>query len=534
MSGALLTTVVVVDAGASTAAWGDVLALAELAGVVVPDTDSALRRLDEVLASGTEPDVFVMGVGVSAPIGAALRLHAMAPQVQVVFVADGTAADALRREIALTPRLGSGWTIVPPLPEELVEVVRAAARATRRRRRLRHTGPRGRARRDRSWSVRQVDAERRRTELVALIAQELCDPLGPIDTALRLLEDADPASTEAAVARGVIARQYRRLGRVVTDLVEMSRISTDQLRIAVVRLELVPVIARAIDEVRPALARLGIALTTAFPAEPLWVEADAARLEQVVGQLLSNAVKYTERGGRIWVTVAPVGPLAGERRVVIAVRDTGVGIADDVRDHVFEMFLAAPELRDRSRAGLGIGLMLAKHLVELHRGELAANSAGPGKGSVFTIRLPLTEPPASLSAVAAAAVARARALRILIVDDTADAADTLELVLRRDGHDVRAAYDGPGALLLAASFQPEVVLVDPALAGMSGREVASRLRAARPDPKPLVVALRGWAEASAGDGDGDVPTFDHRLVEPARVDDLRALLARVAPATAKL
>jgi signal transduction histidine kinase/ActR/RegA family two-component response regulator len=527
MSGALLTTVIVVDAAASISGWTDVFALADLPGVVVADTDSALRRLDELLANGVEPDVVVLGAGVTAPIGAALRLHARAPQVQVVFVVDGAAAEALRREIALTPKLGSGWTIVPPLPEELVAAVRGASRATRRRRRLRIPGTRGRARRDPGFSVRQVDAERRRAELLALVAHELCDPLGPIDTALRLLEETEPASSEAAVARAVIARQHRRLGRVVTDLVDMSRIATDQLRIAAARVELVPVIGRAIDEVRPALARLGIALTTAFPAEPLWIDADAARIEQVMGQLLSNAMKYTDRGGRIWVTVAPVGARAGERRVVIAVRDTGIGIADEVRDHVFEMFVAAPELRDRSRAGLGIGLMLARHLVELHHGELAVNSAGPGKGSVFTIRLPVAEPPVSLSPVAAAAAARARALRILIVDDTADAADTLELVLRRDGHDVRAAYDGPGALLLAASFQPEVVLVDPRLAGMSGTEVASRLRAARVEPNPVVVALRGRDDVVTADG--SAPVFDHRLVEPARVDDLRALLARVAP-----
>jgi signal transduction histidine kinase/ActR/RegA family two-component response regulator len=522
----LLPAVIVVDAVTAASGWTEVLALAQLAGVVVPDTDAALRRLDEMLATGSEPDAFVLGAGV-ASIGAALRLHAMAAQVHVVFVAAGAAVDPLRREIALTPRLGSGWTIVPPIAEELVAAVRGAARATWRRRRLRVSLSRARTRRDREAAVGRGDGERRRTELVAVIAQELCDPLGPIDTALRLLEEVEPASTEAAVARGVIARQYRRLGRVVADLVDMSRIATDRLTIATARVELAPIIARAVDESRPVLARLGVALTTAFPAEQLWVDADPVRLEQVIGHLLSNAAKYSDRGGRIWVTVAPVGPMAGERRVVIAVRDTGVGLAEEVRDHVFEMFTVAPELRDRSRAGLGIGLVLSKRLVELHRGEIAASSAGPGKGSVFTVRLPLVEPPVELSAAAAAAVARARALRILIVDDTADAADTLELVLRRDGHDVRAAYDGPGALLLAASFQPEIVLVDAALAGMSGREVASRLREARATPEPVVVALSGWEEVG---GDGAVPPFDHRLVEPARIDELRALLARVAPA----
>jgi signal transduction histidine kinase/ActR/RegA family two-component response regulator len=391
-----------------------------------------------------------------------------------------------------------------------------------------------------------VAADRRKNEFIAVLAHELRNPLAPIGTALKILQDAANPD-EVARACGAIERQVGTLTRLVEDLLDVARITTGKIQLRTERVELGPVIGRVVDALRPGIDRHGLALTVAIPSEPLWLEADPVRIEQVLTNLLVNAAKYTDRGGRIWLTAAPVGPTVGQRRVVIAVRDTGIGITEDIRDHVFDMFAQAPVSRIRDRSGLGIGLTLVKRLVELHGGEIAVASPGAYKGSEFSVRLPLLpqsfteeiraaasaspvavadDPTLPIDVPVVANPAPRRVLRVLIVDDNTDAADTLEIVLRRDGHDVRTCYDGTGAIATAGEFRPDVVLLDIGLPGMNGHEVATRLRAdVRSGPSPLLVAVTGWGQEADRERSR---AFDHYLVKPARLADIRGILTAAA------
>jgi CheY-like chemotaxis protein/anti-sigma regulatory factor (Ser/Thr protein kinase) len=268
-----------------------------------------------------------------------------------------------------------------------------------------------------------------------------------------------------------------------------------------------------------------------LPTEPIWLHADAARLEQVVVNLLSNAAKYTEEGGHVWLTAREL-----ENTCVIRVRDTGVGIAATLLPHIFELFTQAERSLARSQGGLGIGLALVQRLTELHDGTVEATSV-VGEGSEFVVRLsvPSADAPLPASSITESDQPTTRPLKVLVVDDNVDTVLSFTMLLKASGHDVRAAHDGPTAVQVALDFRPDVVLLDIGLPGLNGYEVAKRIRQQPDFQNVVLVALTGYGQDS--DRQSSLQAgFDHHLVKPARLAQLQQILAKVpvrgaAPAT---
>jgi CheY-like chemotaxis protein len=284
--------------------------------------------------------------------------------------------------------------------------------------------------------------------------------------------------------------------------------------------DLAAVVARAVEGARPLVEGRGHRLDVEAAAGPVWLDADATRVEQVLTNLLTNAAKYTEPGGRLRLAAGREG---GE--AVVRVRDTGIGIAPELLPRVFELFMQAHAGIDRGPGGLGIGLTLVKRLVELHGGTVEAHSEGPGKGSEFTVRLPAAPAPAPAGPGDRAAPSPPRPpRRVLVVDDNRDAAHSLTMVLELDGHEVRVAHDGGAALELARDYRPEVVLLDIGLPGMDGYEVARRLRAEGPGGG-LLVAMTGYGQEEDRRRTREAG-FDVHLVKPVEPQVIRDLLAR--------
>ncbi|HWN68997.1 MAG TPA: hybrid sensor histidine kinase/response regulator, partial [Haliangium sp.] len=328
-------------------------------------------------------------------------------------------------------------------------------------------------------------ADRRKDEFLAMLGHELRNPLAPILTALQLMALRGDKGAERE--RAIIERQARHLVRLVDDLLDVSRITRGKIELDRVPTGLASVMAKAVEMASPLLERRSHQLELDVQPE-LLVDGDAVRLAQVFQNLLTNAAKYTPPGGHIAVR--------GRRQgadVVVEIQDDGIGISAHLLTSVFEPFVQGERAPDRSEGGLGIGLMLVRSLVELHGGSVTAYSEGAGKGSRFDVRLPLLrtaggERPATGPQPALEPVATG--CRVLLVDDNADAAEMLAQVLRRVGHELAVAHDGPSALATARSFQPDVALLDIGLPVMDGYELARHLRAALPRP-PLFIAITG-------------------------------------------
>jgi CheY-like chemotaxis protein len=385
------------------------------------------------------------------------------------------------------------------------------------------------------------DADRRKDEFLATLAHELRNPLAPVMHSLELLDRIGSSEPGVTEARGTIRRQLGHLVRLVDDLLDVSRITRDKLELRRERVELAWVVRRAVEDNHVYCAARGHTLTVALPDEPIALHADATRLVQVVGNLLNNACKYTQPGGRIEL----VARRDDGGRVCLTVRDNGIGIAADDLPRVFGIFEQVHADGQLSQGGLGIGLSLVKRLVEMHGGSVEAHSDGPGKGSEFVVRLPLfadradaVERPAA-GAGTATAVAGARrgerlsagaARRVLVVDDNKDTARSMARLLMLGGHVARTAHDGPEALTAAEQFNPDLVLLDIGLPSMSGYDVCRAIRLKLADRPPVMIALTGWGQdedrrrsAEAG--------FDRHLVKPIQFDKLTALLAELRPAT---
>ncbi len=360
-----------------------------------------------------------------------------------------------------------------------------------------------------------AEADRRKDEFLAVLSHELRNPLAPIRNAVELLRGGEAGRGRA---RDVIERQVAQLSRLVDDLLDVSRITRGKVTLRRERVSLSEVVARAVETVRPLIDARGHSLMVRVDAEPPRLDADPTRLEQVVANLLNNAAKYTGERGHITVRAGREG---GE--AVVRVRDTGAGIPADVLPHVFDLFRQADRTLDRSEGGLGIGLTLVKRLAELHGGRVEAHSDGPGRGSEFVVRLPLSAgpaPPAPPPAPRPAPAAR----RVLVVDDNADAADTLAALLHGRGHAVRVARDGDAALLAAREFGPEVVLLDIGLPGMDGYAVARALRAAPGGGGLRLVALTGYGRDEDRRRSSEAG-FDEHLVKPVAPEVLLGCLA---------
>ena len=371
------------------------------------------------------------------------------------------------------------------------------------------------------FSLRQAD--QRKDEFLATLAHELRNPLAPIRTGLQLLGTSPPQ--DEAQYKGLtqmMDRQMKQLLRLIDDLLEVSRISTGKLVLQRERLDLRRVVEMALESCAPLVARGSHRLAVTLPDEPLWMDGDLTRLSQSLSNLLNNACKYTPDGGSIWVTLSRAGFDA-----VLTVRDSGVGLPHDMIARVFDMFAQVNRSLERAQGGLGIGLALVKSLVSLHGGRVGAASAGPGMGSTFTIELPLpSEDSAPAPLLDARAPVPVSPVRILVVDDNDDAAQSLAILLSLSGHEVAVENGGQAALDTAASFLPQAIFCDVGMPGMDGHEFATRLRRDPRFASTLLVALTGWG-SEKDKNRSRAAGFDEHLTKPAGLDAVSALLARL-------
>ena len=369
--------------------------------------------------------------------------------------------------------------------------------------------------------------DRSKSEFLAILAHELRNPLAPIRNAVQILNRECALAPESQWALSAIERQVRQMARLIDDLVDVARITSNRFELRRERVDLASVLRLAIETSGTLLRAAGQEFTTVLPESPIYLDADPIRLAQAVSNLLNNAAKFTDRGGHIWLVVERNGSDA-----VITVRDTGVGISRAMLPHVFEMFTQGEQAHSRTLGGLGIGLTLVKRVVEMHGGTVAADSAGQNMGSTFVIRLPTLVDSSQRPQSKAEDPARMSppSLRILVVDDNRDAADSLAMLLRTSGNDIRTAYDGAEAVQVANDFEPEVVLLDIGLPNMDGHEVAQRIRQEPWGRRTCLIAVTGWSD-EADRARSRAAGFDHHLVKPLDTGHLAQLLGSVERST---
>ena len=374
----------------------------------------------------------------------------------------------------------------------------------------------------RRLAVELSEADRHKNEFLAMLAHELRNPLAPISNAVRALQAGVHDAATLRSASGMLHRQVGLMSRLVDDLLDMSRITRGKIELRKERIELAPIVHQAVEAVRDLYRTMEHQLTVTLPPQPVHLDADPARLTQVIGNLLHNAGKFTDKGGQVWLTVEADGAQA-----VIRVRDNGVGIAPEHHHDLFTMFGQIDTSLERSRGGLGIGLTLVKTLVDMHGGEVEVQSDGPGHGTEFTVRLPVSTQ-APRAAAPPAEPVRAARRRVLIVDDSEDGAESLAMLLEFGGHETYKAHDGLAAMEAVERLRPDAVLLDIGLPGLNGYEVCRRIRQASWGKRMTLVALTGWGQ----DEDRDrsrAAGFDAHMVKPVDVDALLALLAAVQP-----
>jgi PAS domain S-box-containing protein len=366
------------------------------------------------------------------------------------------------------------------------------------------------------------DADEKKDQFLAMLAHELRNPLAPIRNAVQVLKLMGSRNPKEQRAGDIIERQTQHLARLVDDLLDVSRITRGKVTLQQERVPVSTIIERAVETSRPLIDARKHHLNISLPREALYVRGDLTRLVQVVGNMLNNAAKFTDEGGSIRLQVEHE-----DGHVVIRVIDNGIGIPRDLLPQVFDLFTQADRSLDRTQGGLGIGLTLVRNLVELHGGRVEVRSEGLGRGSEFVVRLPaFAAPVAGDGAVSrdghqpAAAVP----LRILVVDDNVDSAEMLDVMLRLYGHDVWMAHDGVAAIKAAQEFKPQIILCDIGLPGMSGYDVASKLRAMSQFEQTRLIALSGYGQdedrlrsRNAG--------FDYHITKPVEPEELTALLA---------
>lgn len=364
------------------------------------------------------------------------------------------------------------------------------------------------------------EADRRKDEFLAMLAHELRNPLAPISTALRVLDMPGTTDTMQAQSRQIIGRQVEHLVRLVDDLLDVSRFIGGKVTLRLGLTDLENVVSRAIEIAQPTLKARGHDFVVRLPSRPVVLDVDEVRITQAIGNLLTNAARYTPPGGRVELEAT-----AGAHTVEIRVRDTGIGIDATMLDKVFHLFVQADQEGASTHGGLGLGLTLARQLVRLHGGDITASSAGHGQGSEFLLTLPATDRPAAQSSVEPDAAAIAP-IDVLVVDDNQDAAASMALLLRLLNHQVRTCNNGAGALAAVAERRPQLVLLDLGMPGMDGFEVARRLRAG-PGARLVIVAVSGWGQQSDRDHTTEAG-FDRHLVKPVAVGELERLLDDIA------
>ena len=371
--------------------------------------------------------------------------------------------------------------------------------------------------------ARLRDAHCRKDEFLATLAHELRNPLAPVRNAVHFLKLKASASADVQWSTEIIDRQVDRMARLIEDLMDISRINQGRIELRRQHTEIASIVADAVETIQPQIDGNGHKLTLLLPAGPLVVDGDPARLAQVFMNLLSNAARFTDPGGQIELRVVRDGGTA-----IVTITDSGIGIQPSRLDGVFEMFSQEEAALSRSRGGLGVGLALTRKLVQMHGGCISAHSEGPGKGSRFVVNLPLAELPREVvqhESTPADVDPGAGVLRILVVDDNRDAADTLRTLLELLGHEVRVVHGGEDALLAVPSFDPELVLLDIGMPDLNGYEVCRAIRAREGGAGRTVVAVTGWGQPQDMQSSIDAG-FDQHLVKPVEIDQLVRLICK--------
>jgi PAS domain S-box-containing protein len=377
------------------------------------------------------------------------------------------------------------------------------------------------------------EADRRKDEFLAMLAHELRNPLAPLRNMLEIMKRGDCDADLTQQARATMDRQLGHMARLVDDLLDVSRISRGRIELKRERVELASVVYQSVDTCRPLAECANHDVTVSLPPEPIHLDADPVRLAQVFGNLLNNACKYTEAGGRIGLSAELASAGHQPPEVVVKVTDSGIGIPPDKLDSIFEMFTQVDRTLERSQGGLGIGLTLAKRLVEMHGGSVQAFSDGAGRGSEFVVRLPVlidqqrkqrqAQPTGNQQPAPSAR-------RVLVVDDNPDSAASLAMLLKLAGNETYTAHDGLEAVQAAETFRPDVVFLDIGLPKLNGRDAARRIREQPWGRNMVLVALTGWGQDEDRRRSQEAG-FDHHMVKPVDYADLNKLLASLLPAT---
>jgi len=365
-------------------------------------------------------------------------------------------------------------------------------------------------------------ADRTKDEFLATLAHELRNPLAPVRNSLELLKWESNNPELLKQARETMERQIGHMVRLIDDLMDVSRISSNKLELKKERIELASIIHHAEEACQPYLERDKHEFVLNLPTEPIHLHGDPTRLAQVIGNLLTNACKYSEPGGNIALNVE-----RQEAEVKISIKDTGIGIPSEMLNKVFDMFTQIDKSLERSDGGLGIGLSLVKRLVELHGGTVTANSEGLGHGSEFTVLLPCESQQTRIEPFVqtpAVAPAKSSSRRILVVDDNRDSATTLALLLKMTGDETKTAFDGMEAIATAEKFQPDAILLDIGLPKMNGHDTCSAIRSQAWGKDMLIIALTGWGQEEDRRKTADAG-FDNHLVKPVDFMALNKLLS---------
>ena len=484
----------------------------EMAGYRVVEAATGGEALR--LASQLRPDLIILDVRLPDISGyeVAARLRANPDTASISLMhTSATFITADKRVLGLDS--GADAYLTQPFePAELIATVKSLVR-------LRHAEQEMRLRAD-----QLAEADRRKDEFLAMLAHELRNPLAAIMTALGILERKPTEDAKESRMRSIIHRQTHHLARLVDDLLDVSRITRGKVELRPGRMDLRLVLQQVLALMRPVAEGRGLTLESSLPERPLWLNADATRLEQVFMNLVDNATKYTDAGGSIFVHASQEG-VDGNARAVVRIQDTGIGIPPHKMSAIFELFTQVDESLERSRGGLGIGLTLVRSLVEMHGGTVSAASPGHGKGSEFVVKLPLAASVPAFASDTLSAEERQRQRRILLVEDNSDARQALKDLLELWGHQVQVAQDGLDGVALALEARPELALVDIGLPGLDGYRVAQELRTQVGESIRL-VAITGYGgpedrhrALQAG--------FDHHLVKPVKPDELDRLLTEL-------
>jgi signal transduction histidine kinase/CheY-like chemotaxis protein len=376
----------------------------------------------------------------------------------------------------------------------------------------------------RQYAAELSESDRRKNEFLAMLAHELRNPLAPIRNSLQVLRLTEGNGKDIQAASDMIEWQVGQMVRLVDDLLDVSRVSRGKIELRVGRIELASALHHTIEAAQSHYANMERELTVTLPVQPIYLIADPTRLAQVVGNLLNNACKFTDKGGQTWLTIEREGEQA-----VIRVRDNGIGIAADQLHRIFEMFVQIDTSLERSQSGLGIGLTLVKTLAEMHDGTVAVHSAGLGQGSEFVVRLPISvaasqpSPPEPTGSEPAIKPAR----RILVVDDNQNAATWLARLLQVTGNETHTAYDGVEAVEAALTFRPDVVLLDIGLPKLNGYEAARKIREQPWGKRMVLVALTGWGQEDDRQKSREAG-FNGHMVKPVDHAELMKLLASLS------